>query len=203
MTIRLFGLTGGVASGKSAVAARFRERGLPVLDADRLAREVVEPGTAGLAELVDEFGEQILKPDGELDRPKLGAVVFSHPAQRARLEEILHPKIRARTQELAEQLGAQGHQLACYEAALLVEKGQADRYRPLVVVAAPQQLQIERLCERDGLDESAARARLATQLPLAEKVAVADYTIENTGTLAQLHSRADEVLAAIRTRYER
>ena len=198
MAIHLFGLTGGVASGKSRVAARFRERGLSVIDADALAREVVAPGSEGLALVVDAFGSEVLAADGTLDRQKLGRIVFNDPAERARLNAILHPRIRDATMERARRLEEQGVTLACYEAALLVENGLADAFRPLVVVAAPRELQRRRIQERDGLSEREADARIDAQLPLAEKVAVADYVIDNTGSLDELVAAADRVLDAIR-----
>lgn len=197
MTIRLFGLTGGVASGKSTVAARFRERGVEVIDADQVAREVVEPGTEGLAAVVAAFGEGVLDADGRLDRAALGRVVFADPAERRRLEAILHPRIAAQTRAHAETLAAAGVRLACYEAALLVENGLADAFRPLVVVAAPRALQLARLAARDGLEATEAEARLAAQRPLEDKVAVADHVIDNASDREALVVRADAVLDAI------
>jgi dephospho-CoA kinase len=200
MGLVLFGLTGGLASGKSTVAARFRAQGLPVIDADALAREVVAKGTEGLAEVVRTFGEEMLLPDGSLDRARVAALVFADVDQRRRLNAIVHPRIAALTAERAAQLGAQGERLACYEAALLVENRLADAFRPLVVVAAPEGIQIKRAMVRDGATEEQARGRLAAQLPLVEKVAVADYVIDNSGDRAATERQADEVLAAIRAR---
>jgi dephospho-CoA kinase len=201
MAIRLFGLTGGVASGKSRVAARFRERGLPVIDADALAREVVALGSEGLSAVVAAFGSEVLASDGTLDRQRLGGIVFNDPAERARLNAILHPRIRDATMARAAELDAQGVRLACYEAALLVENGLADAFRPLVVVAAPRELQRERIQNRDGLSESEADARIGAQLPLDDKIAVADYVIDNTGSLDDLVAAADRVLDAIVEQY--
>jgi dephospho-CoA kinase len=198
MGIRLFGLTGGVASGKSTVAARFRERGLDVIDADAVAREVVELGTEGLAAVVAAFGREVLQSDGTLDRKALGAKVFGDESARLRLNAILHPRIAAATMERAQQLAARGISLACYEAALLVENGLADSFRPLVVVAVSRPQQIERLMRRDGSSREDAVARLDAQLPLERKVAVADYVIDNDGGRESLLAQADDVLAAIR-----
>jgi dephospho-CoA kinase len=195
--VLLFGLTGGLASGKSTVAARFRERGVPVIDADQLAREVVEPGTDGLAAVVAEFGPGVLGVDGALDRKALGAVAFADPTRRRALNAILHPRITQRTAEIAAGLAADGARLACYEAALLVETGAADVFRPLVVVSVPEPLQLERAMARDGSTLEEARARVAAQLPLAKKVAAADYVIENDGDYATLVRRADAVLDEI------
>ena len=135
--MRVFGLTGGIASGKSAVAARFAQRGLPVVDADAVAREVVEPGTDGLAAVVEAFGREVLAADGSLDRKRLAASVFGDPKKVARLNAITHPRIAALSAKKMSDLGARGEPLACYEAALLVENGLAEAFRPLVVVSAP------------------------------------------------------------------
>jgi dephospho-CoA kinase len=198
--MRMFGLTGGIASGKSTVAARFRARGLPVLDADRIAREVVLPGTPGLAALVEAFGEGVLADDGTLDRKALAALVFGDAALRRRLDAIVHPRIAARTAELAAELEARGAPLACYEAALLVENGLVEAFRPLVVVALPEAQQLERARLRDGSTEAEARARLASQRPLADKVALADVVIDTSGTRDEVNERADRALDEVTAR---
>ena len=198
MALHVFGLTGGLASGKSTVAARFRARGLPVIDADLIAREVVEPGSEGLARVVEAFGEGVLLPDGSLDRARLGELVFAAKEKRRVLNSILHPRIGARSAERIAELGAKGEVLACYEAALLVENGLSDAFRPLVVVAVAPEVQLARAMARDGSTEAHARARVAAQLPLATKIAAADYVVDNAGTLEQTERRADEVLDAIR-----
>ncbi|MFT3770054.1 MAG: dephospho-CoA kinase [Minicystis sp.] len=198
MTIRVFGLTGGLASGKSTVAARFRARGLPVIDADQLAREVVEKGTPGLAAVVEAFGEDVLSPDGSLDRARVAAIVFNDRDKRRALNAIVHPRIAAASAERIAALAAAGETLACYEAALLVENGIADAFRPLVVVAVPEAVQVARAMARDAATEEQARARIAAQHPLAAKVAAADYVIENGGTREETERRADEVLDEIR-----
>lgn len=201
MGLVLFGLTGGLGSGKSTVAARFRAQGLPVIDADALAREAVAKGTEGLDEVVRAFGPEVLLPDGSLDRARVAAVVFADPGKRRQLNAIVHPRITAITLERAAALEAQGEPLACYEAALLVENRVVDAFRPLVVVAVPEAVQIARAMARDGATEDEVRARLAAQLPLSSKVAVADYVIENSGDRAATERQADEVLASIRARF--
>ncbi|MDW8251084.1 MAG: dephospho-CoA kinase, partial [Myxococcales bacterium] len=190
----VFGLTGGIASGKSTVGRRFAQRGVPVLDADQIAREIVEPGTPGLAALVKAFGPGILLPSGELDRKALAARVFHDPSQRAILNAITHPRIRAATYEAVARLADQGEPLVCYEAALLIENGLAEAFRPLIVVATSEAEQLRRTQERDGATEEEARARVASQMPLAEKIRQADWVIPNEGTLEELLRRADEVL---------
>jgi dephospho-CoA kinase len=193
----LFGLTGGLASGKSSVAARWRSRGLGIIDADEMAREIVAPGTPGLTEVVAAFGEEVLLPDGSLDRKKLGALVFNDAAKRNKLEQITHPRIAAEMARRAAELEARSEPLGCYEAALLVERGFGEMCRPLVVVAADETTQIERAMRRDHLGEDEVRARLKAQLPLAAKIAAADYVIDNSGDLEMLARRADAVLDAI------
>ena len=200
MALRVFGLTGGLASGKSTVAARFRARGVPVIDADQIAREVVEPGSEGLARVVEAFGEGVLAPDGSLDRGRLADLVFAAPERRRVLNSILHPRIGARSAERIAALDAAGETLACYEAALLVENHLSDAFRPLVVVAVPPDVQLARAVARDGSTAEQAGARIAAQLPLATKIAAADYVIDNAGDPAAAERRADEVLEAIRAR---
>ncbi|MEM9691312.1 MAG: dephospho-CoA kinase [Myxococcota bacterium] len=195
--LTLFGLTGGVASGKSTVSAHYRERGLAVIDADLVARAVVEPGTEGLAELVQAFGADILDDAGRLDRPRLGQRVFRDEEARRVLERALHPRITEETRRRASALDAQGVTLAAYDAALLVERGLADAFRPLVVVAASAATQKRRLMKRDALADEPAQARIDAQWPVEDKRAVADHVIENEGTRSELLARADVVLDAI------
>lgn len=193
----VFGLTGGIASGKSTVAKRIRARGIPVIDADVLAREVVARGTDGFEAIVTAFGEQVVGPDGELDRKKLGATVFADANARKILNGIVHPRIFARSSDRIRELGAEGRAVVCYEAALLVENGMSEAFRPLVVVAVPLTVQVDRVMSRDALNRVEAMARIAAQLPLAEKVAMADYVVDNSGTLSELEMRTDGVIDAI------
>jgi dephospho-CoA kinase len=195
--VHLFGLTGGIASGKSTVAARLRARGLPVIDADQLARQVVLPGTEAFDEIREEFGVAVLSPDGSIDRKALGALVFSDPARRARLNAITHPRIAVVSAECASQLKLRGEPLACYEAALLVENGLARAFAPLVVVAASEETQVARVMVRDGVTAAEAEARIRAQMPLAAKVKVAAFVIPNDGTLDDLFRQTDATLAAL------
>lgn len=192
-----FGITGGIASGKSTVSRRFRERGIPVLDADVLAREAVAPGSEGLNLVVKEFGQGILKDEGELDRKKLGDIVFRDPDARMRLELILDPEIEMLALLYSMDLQSQGHEVVGYEAAILVEKGLHVHYKPLVLVTAPEVSQVSRAIVRDSSTEEKIRARMAAQLPVEEKRKVADYIIENDSDLATLHAKADAVLDKI------
>lgn len=177
------GLTGGIGSGKSTVSALLAERGAVVVDADRIAREVLEPGTPGLAAVVEAFGEGILAPDGSLDRPALAAVVFADPEARARLDGIVHPLVRARATELAG--AAPEGSVVVHDVPLLVETGQAKAYDLVLVVEADPATRIERLVRR-GLSEENARARIAVQATDAQRRAVADVVLDNSGTVEQL-----------------
>jgi len=196
--VHVFGLTGGIASGKSTVARLFVEAGVPVVDADEVARAVVLPGSAGLAAVVAAFGEGVLLADGTLDRKGLGARVFRDASARATLNGILHPRIAAESGRRIAELAAQGFALACYDAALIVERGMADAFRPLVVVATSPDVQRARLVARDGLTTAEADERLAAQAPVAAKLAAADHVIDNDGTLDELRARTLAVLAAVR-----
>lgn len=195
--MHLFGLTGGIASGKSAVAARLRSRGVPVIDADALAREAVAVGSEGLEQIVKRFGKDVLLPDGALDRKKLAAKAFASDDERRALNAIVHPIVSMLSFKAASKLRDEGEALACYEAALIVENGIADTFRPLVVVSAPEDVQVARARARDASTEDEARARIRAQMPLAEKVAVADYVIDNTGSLEELNRKTDELLATL------
>jgi dephospho-CoA kinase len=184
MTLVL-GLTGGIAAGKSSVAEIFAELGATVVSADRLAREVVAPGSPALQEVVATFGGAMLTPTGELDRERLGQLVFADPQARARLNAITHPAIARLAESRLQALRAQQVPLVIYEAPLLFEAGAAGRVdRVLTVIAAPR-VQQERLATRDRLTPAAARERIAAQWPQAEKVARADYVIDNSGPRAE------------------
>ncbi|MFO0677671.1 MAG: dephospho-CoA kinase [Polyangiaceae bacterium] len=195
--MHVFGLTGGIASGKSTVGRHFRARGVPVVDADALARDVVAKGTPGLAELVAAFGDGILDADGQLDRKRVAALVFGDDAKRRILNAATHPRIAAASKAAMDDLATRGEPLVAYEAALLVENGVADAFRPLVVVAASEATQRARVMLRDAATAEEADARIRSQVPLADKIAKADHVITNDGTLDALLDRADEVLDAI------
>lgn len=187
----LIGLTGGIACGKSTVADALRARGAVIVDADQVARDVVAPGTPGLAAVVDAFGDRVLAPDGRLDRGALGARVFGDDLARRRLEGILHPLIAQESMVQLQAAAATGAPLVVYDAALLVESGRADLFRPLVVVTAPEAVQRARLMARDDLDPAAAEARIAAQMPVADKAAVADHVIDNGGERAATEAQID------------
>jgi dephospho-CoA kinase len=182
------GLTGGAGAGKSTVAARLRELGAVVIDADALAREVLEPGSDGLREVVAAFGAQVLRPDGSLDRAALAAVVFADPERRRELEAITHPRIAARTSELV--AAAPDAAVVVHDVPLLVEKGLAPAYDLVVIVDAPVARRVERLVGR-GLAEADARARIAAQATRAERETVADVWLDNDGSVADLVAAVD------------
>ncbi|ABC82454.1 dephospho-CoA kinase [Anaeromyxobacter dehalogenans] len=196
--MRVIGLTGGIATGKSTFAALLRARGAPVVDADALARAAVEPGTPALAEIARTFGAEVLRPDGALDRKALGARVFADPGARRRLEAITHPAVRLAMREETARLAAQGHPLAFYDTPLLYEVGLEALLDAVVVVWAPRDVQRERLMRRDGLGGAEADARLAAQLPVDEKAARADFVVENAGAPEALAGKADRLLADLR-----
>lgn len=185
------GLTGGIGSGKSSVSARLQEHGAVVVDADLLARKVVAAGTPGLSRVVERFGAEVLRPDGELDRPALGRRVFSDPAALADLNAIVHPLVGKRTAELTAAAQSQGTRVLVHDVPLLVENGLAGRYDLVVVVAASPATQLDRLVRLRGMPEPDARARIAAQRPLGDKVAVADHVLDNDGTPEQLAAQAD------------
>jgi dephospho-CoA kinase len=197
--MRLFGLTGGIGSGKSTVARRFRERGLPVIDADDLAREAVAQGTNGLRRVVERFGRGVLTDGGDLDRKRLAALVFEDDQARRDLNSIVHPEVAALAAERTRSLDAAGEPLACYEVPLLYENRLESALAPVVVVTASPDTQVARTVARDSCTEDEARARVRAQMPLAEKAARADYVIDNSGTVEATLTRADEVLDAICT----
>jgi dephospho-CoA kinase len=190
---RVIGLTGGIGSGKSTVARAFADLGAQVIDADQVAREVVAPGTPGLAEVVAAFGDQILDGAGQLDRPKLGAIVFADPAKRKQLNGILHPRIAAETARRIAELSANGVEVVIYEATLIVENKVNWGLNGLIVVAASQQNQIARVTARDGFSVEEAQKRIDAQLPLEEKLKVADYVIDNDGDLEGVRRHVHEV----------
>jgi dephospho-CoA kinase len=189
------GLTGGVGAGKSTVARALADLGVVVIDADALAREVVRPGTPGLAAVVAEFGPEVLGPDGALDRPRLGALVFADPDRRAALEAIVHPLVRRRAAEL--EAAAPAGALVVHDIPLLAETGQAGSFDAVLVVDVPPEVQVERLVRDRGWSADEAAARIAAQAARDDRLAVATHVIDNTGTLEDLRRRVAEVFAEL------
>jgi dephospho-CoA kinase len=193
MTAPVLGLTGGIAAGKSTVARGFEALGVPVVDADKLAREAVAPGSPGLNEIVEVFGADVLLSDGSLDRKALGARVFADAGLRSKLNAITHPKIaQLGAQRIAEH-AARGAHYVVYEAALIVENNLHRAMRGLIVVSVDPVVQLGRLMRRDALTESEAQARIEAQMPLEKKLEVADFVIDNSGEPEVLQARVHEV----------
>lgn len=181
------GLTGGIGSGKSSVSRLLAARGAVVIDADAIAHEVVEPGTDGLQDVVDEFGDGVLQPDGRLDRQALAALVFAHEVSLARLESLIHPRVRARREEILGGIGPD--RVVVEDIPLLVEKQMQDAFDVVVVVTAPVETRVGRLVRHRGLDEADVRARIAAQATDDQRVAVADVVIDNSGSEAELEAQ--------------
>jgi len=195
---RLVGLTGGIGSGKSTVAAMIREQGLPVIDADLVARQLAAPGQPAHAEIARVWPE-VVAADGTIDRKRLAAIVFTDEASKRRLEAITHPRIRTQIAAQATALAAAGQPLAFVEAALLVETGYHAELDGLVVVVASEAAQVERVMARDGCSREAALARLRSQCPLADKVRVASHVVENSGSLAETRAQVLRILRELAT----
>ena len=194
---RVIGLTGGIASGKSLVARILRELGAPVVDADELARKVVEPGQPAFEEIVRELGPQVVAADGALDRKRVAEIVFADEGKRRRLGQITHPRIAALAQAETAAHAARGAKVVFYEAALLVENGLQRVLGGLVVVKASPEQQLARATSRDGAAEEAVRARIASQLPLEAKLAVATHVIDNTGTPEETRRQIERLWAEL------
>lgn len=192
------GLTGGVASGKSTVAAMLAELGAVVIDADLLAREVVAPGTAGLAEVVAAFGPGVLTADGQLDRPTVGSLVFADPDARRTLEAIIHPRVRARAAEIEAE--APPDAIVVHDIPLLVETGQQASFDAVIVVDVPVETQIERMTMSRGLSREEADARVAAQATREQRNAAATYRLDNSGTRDDLRALVAEVVEELRGR---
>lgn len=191
--IRIIGLTGGIATGKSSVARCIEERGVTVIDADQLSREAVMPGSRALERIVAEFGSDILTPAGSLDRKRLAAIVFADPEKRHRLEAILHPEIRRLAEERVGLAATAGQRVLVYMAPLLVEAGLVDQVDEVWVVTVRPDIQLERLMARDGIDRGTAERMIASQMPLAEKERHGRVVIDNSGTLDETRHMVNEL----------
>ncbi|MDS1269324.1 dephospho-CoA kinase [Lipingzhangella sp. LS1_29] len=192
------GLTGGIGSGKSEVARLLAERGAVVIDADALAREVVAPGTEGLAEVVAEFGPEVLDPHGAIDRPKLGRIVFADEAKLEALNAIVHPRVARRTEELAAGVGPDS--VLVEDIPLLVENGLEQRYDVVVVVDVPEEIQVQRVMRDRGEDEHHAWERVRAQASREQRCSVADYVVDNSGTRADLAAEVSRLWGKLTAR---
>ena len=200
--MKVIGLTGGTGSGKSAVAGILAEKGCLYISADRIARDVVEPGQPALGEIREAFGPSVLKPDGSLDRGGLAEIVFSEPEARERLESIIHPRVIARIGDMIENARAEG---ACpavvVEVPLLYESGTEDMMDEVWVVDADEEVQIRRMTQRDGLNEEQARSRLLAQMDPRVRAGMADALIENNGSLHELTRAVERAWVKARNRW--
>lgn len=191
--VKVLGLTGGIATGKSTVASMLRQFGAKIIDADELAREIVRPEQEAWREVVEVFGTGILRKDRTIDREKLRKIIFADKRARKRLESITHPRIRALAQERVQKLAAEGADIIVYEAPLLFENQVHLWLRPVILVASDSSTQRRRLRERDGLSESEIQQHLNAQMPLEEKRKVADFVVENNGDLEELRRQVQQV----------
>jgi dephospho-CoA kinase len=191
------GLTGGIGSGKSEVSRRLAAYGAVVIDADQIAREVVEPGTEGLAEVVAAFGPEVLTPDGALDRARLGDIVFADPGLRGKLNAIVHPRVASRMAELERDAAGS---IVVHDVPLIAENGRAGAYDVVVVVDAPPKVQADRLIRRRGMSREQAMARMAAQASREQRLAIADIVLDNSGSLAELDRQVGDLWAELRRR---
>jgi len=192
------GLTGGIGAGKSEVSRRLGAQGAVIVDADLIAREVVAPGTDGLAEIVEAFGAGVLTPDGALDRVRLGDIVFADPDKLARLNAIVHPRVGARMRELEENAG-QGV-VVVHDVPLITENSLAGGYDAVVVVDVPPRVQLDRLVRLRGMSREQAEARMAAQASREDRLAIATIVVDNSGSLAELDRQVGELWAELRRR---
>jgi len=195
--MKLVGLTGGIASGKSTVAKILESLGAAIVNADTLSREVVEPDRDAWKEIVAAFGAGVLQPDQSLDRQKLRTIIFNNPDARRKLESIIHPRVRALAKQRIREHTAAGYGVIVYEVPLLFEGNLHEWLRPVILVACDVDTQLQRLQQRDGLDRAQAQRHIDAQMSLAEKRRLADYVIENNGSLDELKRQVEAVLEKI------
>ena len=192
--MRVLGLTGGIGTGKSTVARFFRDEGIPVVDADRIAREITEPGRDAYREILLRFGREVLLPDGRIDRKRLGETVFSDPGRRAELESVTHPRIAEGIAEALAVLEREGHPVAVVEASLIHERKRGRMFEAVIGVRCDRERQVERIMARDGISREQALARIAAQMDPEEKASASEYRIDNSGdpesTRAQIRALA-------------
>jgi dephospho-CoA kinase len=196
--VKLVGLTGGIASGKSTVAKILESLGAAIVNADALSREVVEPGREAWQEIVVAFGAEVLQPDQGLDRQKLRTIIFNNPAARRKIESIIHPRVRALAEQRIREHTAAGYGVIVYEVPLLFEGNLHEWLRPVILVACDVDTQLQRLQQRDGLDRAQAQKHIDAQMSLTEKRRLADYVIENNGSLDELKRQVEAVLEKIK-----
>jgi dephospho-CoA kinase len=194
----IFGITGSIACGKSTVTKFLRKAGVAIVDADLVARDVVVPGSVGLRRLIETFGDQYLTAEGTLDRPKLASLVFNDQKALDKCNHVMNPIITAESDRQLQALAAEGHTLLGYDGALIIEQGNADKFRPLIVVVASPEVQLTRLMKRNNYSEAEAKARINKQLSSEEKATYGDFLINTNGTLEALEERTLWVLNEIK-----
>ncbi len=196
--MRIYGLTGGIGSGKSTIAAMFREEGIPFVDADRIARDVTAPGEYAYLEIVHRFGREILRADGTIDRKKLGEIVFADPARRAELEAVTHPRIVEGIAYALQRLSGEGHGVVIVEAALIHEKGRGGMFDAVIGIRCRKEQQVARLVARDAIPEEKALLRLAAQMDIEAKARASDYVIDNSGDLPATREQVRALAALLK-----
>lgn len=193
-----FGLTGGIACGKSTVTKTFRANDIPMVDADLVARQVVKPGSIGLDQVINLFGKEYLQEDGTLNRIALGKLVFENKEAMRMINAIMAPLINHESRRQLRAYHIRGYKIVGYDAALIVEQGNIDKYRPLIVVSCPQNMQVERLMSRNNLTHDEAMSRIAAQIPVKEKAAMADFVIDTSGTIEQSVQQTLKIISQLR-----
>lgn len=194
-----FGLTGGIACGKSTVTKTFRAHNIPIVDADIVARQVVEPGTLGLASLVETFGQDCLQTDGTLNRPALGRHVFGNREAMAKLNHIMVPLVANESDRQLNELHKAGHSIVGYDAALIIEYGRVNQFRPLIVVSCPRDIQLSRLMKRNNLTREEAMNRIMAQIPVEQKVKLADFVIDTSGSVEDSVEQTQKIIIQLRS----
>lgn len=197
-TTKVFGITGGIACGKSTATKLLANEGIPIIDADQVARDVVVKESVGLHELIEAFGKDILSEDGTLNRGYLASLVFNDKDLMKKLNSIMYPLIESHTNVLINIYRNAGVPLVGYDAALIIEMGNADRYRPLIVVACSPETQLQRLMKRNSLTEAEAMSRINAQLPASDKIKYADYVIDTNGTLEESEKQVKEIIQELK-----
>ena len=190
-------MTGNIGSGKSTVAAMLRDAGIPVLDADRISRQVTAPGERAYDPVVLAFGKEIVRDDGSIDRKRLGEIVFSDPRLRSRLEAITHPAILEAMKEAIARIAREGHRAVVVEAALIHESGKKGLFEAVISVTCDRETAISRLAARDGMTRAQAEARLSAQMGAGEKADASDYVIDNSGTLDETRRQVERIMRVL------
>lgn len=199
LPMRIIGLTGGIGSGKTTVAELFREEGIPVVDADRISREITSPGSPAYADIVRAFGEKILLSDGRIDRKRLGTIVFSDADKRAELEAITHPRIVEGIRKAVSSLASKGHMIVLVEAALIHEKERTGLFEAVIGVRCEPRFQVERIMSRDGIPREEVVKIVSSQMDPEEKARASDYVIDNSGELAATRAQVKKLAESLRT----